>query len=144
MSGITKSTKPVSSKNIKRSWHIIDLKDKVLGRSVAEVVDLLQGKSKRDYVPYLDCGDNVVLINSNYIKTTGKKGAQKIYDSYSGYQGGRKTLTLDQMMERDSTKVVRLAVSGMLPKNKHRDLRLARLFIFKDENHPFENKFNKK
>jgi large subunit ribosomal protein L13 len=135
-----KSTRSTKENEIIRSWHLIDVKDKVLGRCAPEIVNLLQGKSKRNFVPYLDMGDNVIVINAQHIKTTGKKVRQKIYDRYSGYQGGRKTLTLNEMMIKDATKVLREAVSGMLPKNKHRDPRLARLHIYSSTEHPFSHK----
>ncbi len=140
MAGIKQSTRSIKAKEIDRKWHLIDVNGKVLGRAVPEIVDLLQGKSKRTYVPYLDMGDYVVVVNAKQIKTTGKKGIQKVYDRYSGYQGGRKTLTLNEMMDRKPTEVIREAVSGMLPKNKHRDARLARLYIYEGETHPYTHK----
>ncbi|MBP9690922.1 50S ribosomal protein L13 [Candidatus Woesebacteria bacterium] len=139
----TKSTRPISATEITRSWHVIDMQGKTLGREMGQITDLLQGKSKRNYAPYLDAGDFVIVINAKGLKTTGKKGLQKEYDRYSGYQSGRSTLTLDEMMIRKPTEVVREAVSGMLPKNKHRDARLARLYIFADENHPYTHKLQK-
>lgn len=144
MTRTTLSTRSIKAKEIDRVWHLIDVKDQILGRSIGEITDLLQGKSKRTYVPYLDMGDYVVVINAKNVKTTGKKGDQKIYDRYSGYQGGRKTLTLNEMMIKKPTEVIREAVSGMLPKNKHRDTRLARLHIFEGETHPFAHKLQAK
>ncbi len=144
MTRTTQSTRSIKAKEIDRVWHLIDVKDQILGRTVGEITDLLQGKSKRTYVPYLDMGDHVVVINAKEVKTTGKKGDQKIYDRYSGYQGGRKTLTLNEMMVKRPTEVIREAVSGMLPKNKHRDARLARLHIFESETHPFAQKLQAK
>lgn len=142
MPTLKKSTRPISSEEIKRDWHLIDVKDRVLGRCAPEIVSLLQGKNKRNYVSYLDLGDNVIVINAEQVKVTGKKYNQKIYDRYSGYQGGRKTLTLKEMMIKDSTKVIREAVSGMLPKNKLRDPRLSRLHIYSGSEHPFSHKLN--
>lgn len=136
----TQSTRATKAEEITRQWHLIDLKGQTLGRAMAEIVDLLQGKSKRNYVPYLDGGDYVIVINARDVKTTGKKGTQKIYDRYSGYQGGRKTLTLNEVMAKNPTEVVRHAVSGMLPKNKHRDSRLARLYIYPGAEHPYAHK----
>jgi len=144
MTRTTLSTRSIKAKEIDRVWHLIDVKDQILGRIVGEITDLLQGKSKRTYVPYLDMGDNVIVINAKSVKTTGKKGDQKIYDRYSGYQSGRKTLTLNEMMVKRPTEVIREAVSGMLPKNKHRDARLARLHIFEGETHPFTQKLQPK
>jgi len=125
---------------IDRKWHIIDAKNAVLGRAVSEITSLLQGKYKRSYVPYLDCGDNVVVINAANIAVTGNKGAQKEYNAYSGFPGGRKVRTFDELMKISPEKVIRNAVSGMLPKNKHRDERLGRLFIFDDAKHPYADK----
>ena len=137
---VKRSTRPITESEIKREWHLLDAKGKVLGRLAPIISNLLQGKSKRTYAPYLDGGDFVVVINAEAITFTGKKGLQKEYDKYSGYQGGRKTLTLDEMMEKKPTQVLNEAVSGMLPKNKHRDPRLARLFIYKGEAHPYSHK----
>lgn len=137
---VTHSTKPVSAKEITRSWHLIDLKGKILGRAAQEISTLLQGKGKTNYVPYLDMGDNIVVINATQVVVTGRKGQQKLYTNFSGYPGGLRSVDLDTMMERNPVEVIRHAVSGMLPKNKLRDKRLARLFIFKDERHPHGDK----
>ena len=140
MTTVKKSTRPISETEISRIWHLIDAKDQILGRCAPEIATLLQGKNKRSHVPYLDIGDNVIVVNADLIKVTGKKNTQKIYDRYSGYQGGRKTLTYKEMMIKDPTKVIREAVSGMLPKNKLRDPRLSRLHIYKGAEHPFSHK----
>lgn len=138
---IKKSTRPISAAEIKRGWHIFDMAGKTLGRVVPEIATLLQGKHKVAYAPYLDTGDHVVVINAEKVQVTGKKTDQKEYEKFSGYPGGLKTLTFKQMMERRPEDVVRYAVSGMLPKNKHRDQRLARLHIYKGEHHPYSEKF---
>lgn len=134
---LTKQTKPISINEIKRNWYLIDVKDKVLGRVAPKIAWLLQGKNKSNYVSYLDNGDYVVVINAEKVKFTGKKLDQKIYTHYTGYPGGLKTITLKELMKKSPEKVVINAVSGMLPKNKFRDQRLKRLFVFKDENHTF-------
>lgn len=137
---VTTQTRSISEKEITRTWHLIDAQNQVLGRIAPEIASLLQGKGKRNFVPYLDMGDYVVVINARGVKTTGKKMLQKEYDRYSGYPGGRKTLTLKEMMEKKPTQVIQEAVSGMLPKNKHRDPRLARLYIYPEANHPYTHK----
>ncbi len=136
---LTEQTKPISVKNIKRKWYLVDAGDKILGRIAPKIASLLQGKNKVDYVSYLDNGDYVVVINAEKVKFTGKKLEQKIYTHYSGYPGGLKTITLKELMKKSSEKVIINAVFGMLPKNKLRDKRLKRLFVFKDENHSFKN-----
>jgi len=141
MVNLTISTKPVKAKEIKRDWHLIDASSKILGRLAPEIVKLLQGKHKRNYVPYLDMGDYVVVINAKKVIVSGKKADQKIYTRYSGYPGGLKEISFNKLLEEKPEEIVKRAVSGMLPKNKLRKKRLARLYVFADENHPFADKF---
>lgn len=142
MTRLTQSTKSVKLGKITRNWHLIDIAGKILGRTVPGIARLLQGKHKRDYVPYLDSGDYVIVINASRVKITGKKIQQKEYTSYSGYPGGLRKITLGQLLIKDSRQVIIRAVSGMLPKNKFRDMRLKRLFVFKDEKHPYGDKIS--
>jgi len=137
----TISTKPLKLKDIKREWHLVDAADKVLGRLTPQIAKLLQGKHKRSYVPSLDMGDYVVVINAKKIKVTGKKQEQKIYTRYSGYPGGLKKIPFEKLKENRPEEIIKHAVSGMLPKNKLRKKRIARLYVFPDENHPFSDKF---
>jgi len=141
MVNLTVSTKPVKAKEIKRDWHLIDASSKILGRLAPEIVKLLQGKHKRNYVPYLDMGDYVVVINAKRVIVSGKKADQKIYTRYSGYPGGLKEISFNKLLEEKPEEIVKGAVSGMLPKNKLRKKRLARLYVFADENYPFADKF---
>ena len=136
----TYSTK---SKDIKRSWHLIDAKDQVLGRLATKIATLLQGKSKPYFVSHLDCGDYVVVINSNQVKVTGKKAQNKIYYHHSNYPSGLKSITFENLLKKDSRKIITLAVKNMLPKNKLRALRLPRLKVFKDDQHIYQDKFKK-
>jgi len=136
-----KATKPTKESDIKREWHLIDAKDKILGRLSTQIATLLMGKSKPYFVRHLDCGNFVVVINARHIRVTGKKEEQKVYTRYSGYPGGLKRETLRQLRERKPTEILRHAVSGMLPKNKLRKSMLARLFVFPDEKHTFADKF---
>ena len=140
----TQTTKSVKEKDIKRNWHLIDAKGKVLGRLAPEIASLLQGKHKRNYVSYLDCGDYVVAVNAAAVRLTGRKESSKIYTRYSGYPGGLKTVAASALRTQNPGKMIENAVSGMLPKNKYRSDRLRRLYLYKDENHKFKNKFTKK
>ena len=137
---ITKSTR---KKDIQRNWHLFDVKGKILGRISTEIALKLIGKHKPYFVHHLDCGDNVVVINSSYVVVTGKKRDQKIYRQYSGYPGGQKEKTYKQVLVEHPERIVQQAVSGMLPKNKLRDVWLRRLYIFSNEIHPYKNKFVK-
>lgn len=140
MVGGTHSTKSIKGSEIKRGWTLIDLSGKVVGRIAPMIATLLQGKHKVNYVPYLDMGDNVVAINAKKVVITGRKAQTKEYTRYSGYPGGLKKISYQTMMEKNPAEIIKRAVSGMLPKNKLRDQRLKRLFVFADEKHPYKDK----
>lgn len=120
---------------IKRVWHVIDARDQILGRIATKVATLLIGKGKVNFVPNLDCGDYVIVLNSSKIKLTRGKEEKKMYYSHSGYPGGFKEVRFDEMMAKDSRKPLELAVKRMLPQNKQKADMMARLFIYVDENH---------
>lgn len=135
-------TTPISAKEIKRRWHLIDLSGQILGRVSTIIAELLIGKSKVNLSPNLDMGDFVVAINAAKIKVTGKKLADKKYRRHSGFPGGFREETLGEMMEKDCRKVIEKSVKGMLPKNKLQAPRLTRLKVFKDDRHPYLSQFN--
>lgn len=124
--------------NVKRNWHLVDLKGEILGRMATKIAFLLMGKGKVVYSPSVDVGDCVVAINASEVKVTGKKEKKKIYYRHSGYPGGFRELTYEQLKAKDPRKVIKEAILGMLPKNKLRSKRLARLKIFVDGRHPYE------
>lgn len=103
---------------IQKKWHLIDAEGKVLGRVAVEAARLLRGKHKPMYTPYLDCGDNVVIINASKIKVTGGKMDQKMYYRHSGYPGGLAEQNLAEMREKHPERALLLAVKGMLPHNR--------------------------
>ncbi len=140
---MTFKTKVTKAKEIKRDWHLIDAKGQVLGRMAVNIAALLMGKNKTSFVPYLDGGDYVVVINAAQVEVTGRKRDNKLYYRHSGYPGGFKKVTFSQQMAKDPTQVIRQAVAGMLPKNKLQDQRLARLKIFAENKHQYEDKFKK-
>jgi large subunit ribosomal protein L13 len=138
---LTQSTK-VS--DIKREWHLIDVKDKTLGRVSSQIAQLLMGKGKPYFVRNLDCGDYVVIINAKTVKATGNKEEQKNYYRHSGYPGGFKSETLRELRARKPEEIITHAVKGMLPQNKLRDKMLRRLFVFAGEEHRYSDKFTNK
>lgn len=138
---LTKTTKALKSRQITRDWHWLDAQGKILGRLATKIASFLIGKHKPNYVPYLDVGDYVVVINAKKVVVSGKKEEQKLYTRYSGYPGGLKKTTFRQLKEKKPEEIIRQAVSGMLPKNKLRKKRLARLFVFANEKHPYGDKF---
>jgi large subunit ribosomal protein L13 len=112
---------------IKRKTHTIDASDKPLGQLAVEVANILRGKGKVDFVPYKDMGDFVVVQNIKEVRITGKKMDKKIYYSHSGYPGGLKKERMRVIFEKDPEKILRMAVQGMMPKNKLRSIQIKRL-----------------
>jgi large subunit ribosomal protein L13 len=129
---------------IKREWHLIDAKEKILGRLSTEIALLLMGKAKPYFVKNLDCGDYVVVINAKDVKTTGKKETLKKYFRHSGYPGGFKAETLKDLRKRNPEGIIEHAVSGMVPQNKLKAQMLKRLYIFAEEVHTYGDKFKTK
>ena len=123
-------------------WHVIDAKDKTLGRLSSEIATLLQGKHKPIYVPHLNTGDYVIVINAEKVRVTGKKLEQKMYYRHSGYHGGLKERTLSQVLEKSPTRVIQQSVKGMLPKNALGRRMLGRLKLYAGEQHPHEAQVN--
>lgn len=136
----TKQTNLRQKNEVERDWYLFNAEGQILGRLASTIVRYLMGKHKKDYLPHLDMGDQVVVINARQIKITGRKINQKDYSYYSGYPGGLRVVSLKQMLEKKPEDVIRHAVLGMLPKNKLRRQRIKRLFVFPDEDHPFKEK----
>ncbi len=120
----------------KPRWRVIDAKGKVVGRLATQIADALRGKDRPEYTPHADAGDYVVVINAEKIVFTGKKMQQKIYQRYSGWMGGLKELTAEQVMEKHPERIIELAVKGMLPKNKLARQLHKKLRVYKGEEHP--------
>ncbi|UCD54792.1 MAG: 50S ribosomal protein L13 [Candidatus Omnitrophota bacterium] len=125
----------VRQEDVKRAWHLVDAKDKVLGRLATRIASLLKGKQKVAYAPHVDMGDGVVVINSEKIRVTGKKPQQKMYKRFSGYPGGLKLESLESLFKRRPHEILRYAVKGMLPKNKLGRLMIKRLKIYAGDKH---------
>jgi large subunit ribosomal protein L13 len=134
-------TQQPKAKDIKRNWHLIDAKDKILGRLASKVVKFLMGKHKVNYAPQMDMGDFVVIVNAQDVKVTGKKEKQKLYYRHSGFPGGFKQIAFSRLRKEQPQKIIELAVKRMLPDNRLRKKRLARLKVFAKENHPYQDKF---
>jgi large subunit ribosomal protein L13 len=135
MSQKTFSAKPT---DVERKWYVIDAAEAPLGRLSTQVATLLTGKGKPQFTKHIDCGDFVIVINTDNLVVTGKKMEDKMYYKHSGYPGGLKELQLKEKMAKDSTEVIFKAVRGMLPVNKLRDGRLARLKIYAGAEHNHE------
>ena len=127
---------------LKPGWHVIDAEGKTLGRISSEIAILLQGKHKPGYVPYLNTGDYVVVVNAKKIHVTGKKIEQKKYYRHSGYHGGLKETNLQQMLDKHPDRVIKQSVKGMLPKNIPGRRMLGRLKVYEGSEHPHQAQVN--
>ncbi len=123
---------------IVKAWHVIDAEGKSMGRVAVEAAKLLRGKHKPQYTPFLDCGDHVIIINSEKIKITGNKAEGKIYYRHSGYPGGLKEINLKSMMEKFPGRAMELAVKGMLPHNRLGRQLATNFRVYPGAEHPHE------
>ena len=129
-------TYSVKASEIERQWHVIDASGKILGKLATQVATLLMGKHKPMFSRHLDTGDFVVVINADKVQVSGNKTKQKIYYRHSGYPGGLKSITLEEMMQTKPTWVVEHAVKGMLPKNRLGASMLKKLKVYTGDTHP--------
>ena len=123
---------------IERRWYVVDAEGQNLGRLATRIADTLRGKNKPQFTPHVDTGDFVVVVNAEKIAVTGKKLDEKIYYRHSGYPGGLKQRTLREQLDRRPTEVLRLAVKGMLPRNKLSRAQLTKLKIYAGPDHPHD------
>jgi len=132
-----KTITPTQLKGNERKWYTVDATGKTLGRLATELAVILKGKNKPSFSPHMDNGDYVVVTNCDKFIVTGKKMTDKTYYRHTGFLGGLKEISLEDLLEKKPTRALELAVSGMLPKNKHRKEMLARLKLFTGEEHSF-------
>ena len=130
--------------NVENNWRIFDASGKVLGHFATEIAKSLMGKDKPGYVPHINIGDRVVVINASEIEVTGKKADKKVYYRHTGYPGGIKQLTFRQMMAKDPRKVIELAVKRMLPQNKLKNERMSNLHVYNGSEHKHQAQFGGK
>ena len=125
-------------KDISHNWFVVDASDKILGRLASALAARLRGKHKPEYAPHMDTGDFIVVVNAAKIQTTGRKLDQKKYYRHSGWIGGLKETSLRDMLAKKPEDVIRLAVRGMLPKNRLGRAMLKKLKVYAGEAHPHE------
>ena len=121
---------------ITREWYLVDAEGKTLGRLATQIADTLRGKRKPQYTPHVDTGDFVIVVNAEKIQVTGNKLDQKRYYRHSGYPGGLRSRTLAEQLDRRPTEVIRLAVKGMLPRNRLARKQLTKLKVYAGPDHP--------
>jgi large subunit ribosomal protein L13 len=120
---------------VKRDWHVVDVKGEVLGRVATQIAEKLIGKNKPTYTPHIDSGDFVVVLNAKGVVLTRNKAQLKMYYRNTGFPGGSRNVSFLEMMERHPERVIEHAVYNMLPKNKLRDVRMTRLKVYADAEH---------
>ena len=121
---------------LEKRWYLVDADGQNLGRLATRIADTLRGKRKPEYTPHVDTGDFVVVVNAEKVAVTGKKLQQKRYYRHSGYPGGLRSRTLEEMLERRPEEVIRLAVKGMLPRNRLARKQLTKLKVYAGPDHP--------
>jgi large subunit ribosomal protein L13 len=121
---------------VERKWYVVDAEGKHLGRLATEIVRVLRGKNKPQYTPHVDVGDFVVVVNTDRVAVTGRKAEQKVYRRHSGYPGGMKETSYEQMLARKPTEILRKAVYGMMPKTRLARKQFKKLKIYAGPEHP--------
>ena len=111
-------TLSANKNTVQKEWLLVDATDQILGRLASIVAKIIRGKYKSNYTPHVDCGDNVVIINANKIRISGEKLNQKEYIRHTGYPGGQRSVKAKDLLEKDPARIIKMAVKGMLPKNK--------------------------
>ncbi|MCH2044491.1 MAG: 50S ribosomal protein L13 [Saprospiraceae bacterium] len=137
----TKSAKP---QEVKHQWFVVDAEGKTLGRLATEIARVLRGKHKPSYTPHVDCGDYVIVLNSEKVHMTGRKIDQKLYVRHSGYPGGQKTTTPRMVLAKHPERVIESAVKGMLPKTRLGRAMFRKLFVYVGDQHKHQAQQPKK
>ena len=126
------------AKDIEREWFLVNAEGKTLGRLASEIAKVLRGKHKPVYTPHIDCGDYVIVVNAARVRVSGKKLSDKVYYRHSGYPGGLKSITLGELMVSRPTRVIEMAVRGMLPRNRLGRKMLKKLKVYAGPDHPHQ------
>jgi len=131
-------TEVAKAEDVKRDWYVVDAQDLVLGRVASKIANVLRGKNKAIFTPSVDTGDFVIVVNAEKIALTGRKLADKVYYSHSGFPGGLKEITAGKLLEKKPEDLIKKAVKGMLPKNKLARHMLKKLKIYSGATHPHD------
>ena len=138
MDTLSYKTISANKETANKEWLLVDAEGQSLGRLASKVAKLLRGKHKPNFTPHADCGDFVVVVNSDKINLTGKKWSEKVYERYTGFPGGQRSVTAEQVHEKNATRLVERAVKGMLPKNKLGRAILKNLRVYEGTEHQQE------
>lgn len=138
MDTLSFKTVSLNKATVDKGWVIVDANAKVLGRFASDVAKVIRGKHKPGYTPHVDCGDNVIVINADKIRMTGKKWTDRVYLSHTGYPGGQRQITPIELKRKSSTLLVERAIRGMLPKSRLGRALFKNLYVYEGAEHPHE------
>lgn len=138
MDTLSYKTQSANKATVEKKWVVVDASNAVLGRLSSEVAKIIRGKNKPDFTPHVDCGDNVIVINADKIRMTGKKWDDRVYLSYTGYPGGQRSISPRQLKDKSSRLLVERSVRGMLPKNRLGRQLFKNLYVYEGAEHPHE------
>ena len=138
MDTLSYKTISANANTVTKEWVLVDATDQPLGRLGSKVAKLLRGKYKPNFTPHVDCGDNVVVINAEKVKITGKKATDRIYLKFTGYPGGQREYTPGELLKKDPSKLIKKVVKGMLPKNRLGSAILGNLYVYAGSEHEKE------
>lgn len=135
MDTLSYKTKSANRSTVSKEWLLVDAEGQQLGRLASKVAKLLRGKHKPDFTPHVDCGDNIIVVNAEKIQLSGNKWTQKIYQRYTGYPGGQRERTAQELLDKKPEALVEKAVKGMLPKNKLGAVLFRNLRVYTGKDH---------
>lgn len=138
MNTLSYKTVSANKATVNKVWYVVDATDQVLGRLSSRVAKIIRGKNKTDFTPHVDCGDNVIVINAEKIRLTGKKLTDKEYLRYTGYPGGERWSTPDELLKKNPPKIIEKAVKGMLPRNRLGNAIFKNLHVYAGNEHPHQ------
>lgn len=136
MNTLSYKTVSANKKTVNKQWVVVDAQGEILGRLSTKIAMIIRGKTKPDFTPNVDCGDNVIVINADKVKLTGNKFSDKRYVSYTGYPGGQRFISPKELMAKHPTRVIEKAVRGMLPKNRLGKALFGNLHVYAGAEHP--------
>lgn len=138
MNTLSYKTQSANKDTVNKEWLVIDAENAIVGRLASEAAKLLRGKHKTNFTPHVDCGDNVIIINADKVQFTGNKWAAKEYIRHTGYPGGQRRVTAQNLLVKKPTDIVEKAVKGMLPKNRLGAELFRNLYVYAGPDHPHE------
>lgn len=138
MNTLSYKTVSANKATVKKEWFIVDATDQILGRLSSEVAKIIRGKNKTNFTPHVDCGDYVIVINAEKVRFTGRKLTDKKYLRHTGYPGGERWTTPEELLKKNPARIIEKAVKGMLPRNKLGNAMIKNLYIYAGSEHPHQ------